>query len=52
METHVGDVDTGRNSTACESEDFQAGEIRRQELVLFELSAPRKLRDLSRCSFH
>jgi hypothetical protein len=52
METHVGDVDAGRNSTACESEDFQAGEIRRQELVFLELGAPRQLGNLSWSSFY
>jgi hypothetical protein len=51
-ETHVGNVDASRNSTTCESKDFQTCEIRREELVLLEFSAPRKLGNLSWCSFN
>jgi hypothetical protein len=52
VKTYIGDVYTSRNATARESEDFQTCEIGREELVFLELSAPRQLRNLSRCGFN
>lgn len=48
--TYVGNVDSSRDATAGESDDLQAGEVRRKELVLLEVLTPGELGNLCRGS--